>query len=74
MPGPPPSRVLVLRIEPEAEPIAGTLSEGGGEAHPFRGWLGLARAMERVLGDGPRAPACPSPNRDLEPGRDPLDD
>jgi len=73
MPGPSPSRVLVLRIEPEAEPIAGTLSEEGGEAHPFRGWLGLARAMERVIGDGPPA-AGPSPDRALEPGRDPLDD
>lgn len=65
MPSSPSSRVLVLRIEPQAEPIAGTLSDEAGEAHPFRGWIGLARALERVLGDGPSAAAeDPSPARD----------
>lgn len=63
MPGPPPSRVLVLRIEREEDPIAGTLEEEGRPPHPFRGWLGLARAMERVLGDGPPAPADPPPDQ-----------
>jgi len=75
MSAPPPSRVLVLRIERQTEPIAGTLSAEGGEPHPFFGWLGLARAMERVLGDGPPASAGdPSPDRGSGAGRDPLDD
>jgi hypothetical protein len=46
---------LTLELEPDAEPIEGRIREGRGPAREFVGWLGLAAALERVLGPGPRA-------------------
>jgi hypothetical protein len=44
-----PVRRLTLEIDSDADPISGRLSEHGGPSEEFVGWLGLARALERVL-------------------------
>jgi hypothetical protein len=50
-------RTLILEIDSETDPVSGRLGEGTGPNVPFVGWLGLARALERVLHD-------PSPGDD----------
>jgi hypothetical protein len=46
-------RRLTLDVDPDQDPIRGRVSEGGGMPEPFVGWLGMARALERVLGRAP---------------------
>ena len=41
--------VFQMEVEPNAEPISGLL-RGGGHEHAFVGWVGLAGALERILG------------------------
>jgi hypothetical protein len=43
-------RRLTLDVDPADDPIRGRISEGDALAEPFVGWLGMARALERVLG------------------------
>jgi hypothetical protein len=45
----PQQRTFTLRVNVEADPIAGDLADEGGGAHEFVGWLGLARALEALL-------------------------
>lgn len=42
-------RRLTLEVDPDDDPIRGRVSEGDALAEPFVGWLGMARALERVL-------------------------
>ncbi len=60
-----PPRVLTLRIDEREGPIAGSLDDESGASREFRGWLGLARALETVL--APAAP--PDPNGPAAEGR-----
>lgn len=52
-----PVRTLTLEIDSDADPISGRLREGVGPGEQFVGWLGLARALERVLGADAQRPA-----------------
>jgi len=61
----PQTRVLVLRIDGGTEAIAGSLGDETGASREFRGWLGLARALERELDAG----SPPSPVGPAAPGR-----
>jgi hypothetical protein len=54
-------RRLTLDVDPGEDPIRGRVSEAGGMPVPFVGWLGMARALERVLGRP--APGQVSPER-----------
>jgi hypothetical protein len=45
----PQQRTFTLRVNVEAEPIAGDLADEGGAAQEFIGWLGLASALEALL-------------------------
>ena len=48
---------LTLRIDLDADPIAGSLSSPHGTHHRFSGWIALAAALEatrRELAPGPR--------------------
>ena len=38
-----------LELDPEQEPIAGSLTDEDGTTASFTGWLGLARLVERAL-------------------------
>ena len=40
---------LTLELDPAAEPIAGSLRDGGSLPRPFVGWLGLLAALDAVL-------------------------
>jgi hypothetical protein len=60
-----PPRVLTLRIDEREGPIAGSLDDESGASREFRGWLGLARALETVL--APTTP--PGPDGPAPPGR-----
>jgi hypothetical protein len=42
-------RRLTLDVDPDEDPVRGVVSEGDGMPEPFVGWLGMARALERVL-------------------------
>ena len=53
-PGDGPVRTLTLEIEVDSDPISGRLTERGTSGRSFVGWLGLARALELVLGTGER--------------------
>jgi hypothetical protein len=45
------SQRLTLEIEADAGSIAGRMSDEGGVSIEFGGWLGLAGALERFLGE-----------------------
>jgi hypothetical protein len=47
-------KVFTLRVDPDAEPIAGRLIEEDGNEHQFAGWIGLAATLEELLGPNPR--------------------
>lgn len=71
----PQERVLVLRIDEGAVPIAGSVDDdASGASHVFSGWLGLARALELVLGpDMPPDPDGPAAEGRLGADRERLD-
>ena len=58
----PPTVCVTLEFEPGSDPPRGRLLAGQ-DAYPFAGWLGLAAALEHVIGadtltrPGPTAPA-----------------
>jgi hypothetical protein len=69
-----PPRVLTLRIDDPAEPIAGSLGDETGASREFRGWLGLARALETMLATGsPPGPDGPAADDRLGADRERLD-
>ena len=52
---------VTLEFEPGSEPPRGRLLTGDA-AYPFVGWLGLATALEHVIGTGaPAQPGAPAP-------------
>lgn len=57
-----PSTVSVtLEFEPGSDPPRGRLLTGQA-VYPFVGWLGLATALEHVIGvDAPTRPSSPAP-------------
>lgn len=70
----PQERVVVLRIDEGAVPIAGSVDDESGASHVFRGWLGLARALELVLGPGsPPSPGGLAAEGRLDAERERLD-
>jgi hypothetical protein len=42
------TRRYTLELDPEQEPIAGSLTDEHGKNSSFSGWLGLARLLERA--------------------------
>jgi hypothetical protein len=56
-------RILTLAIDPGSDPISGRLDDeqGSGEGEEFVGWLGLAKALESVLGLAPRLDSADPP-------------
>jgi hypothetical protein len=46
---------LVLRVDPFAEPIAGSLTTPSGACERFSGWIGLSAALERIRADAMRS-------------------
>lgn len=46
-------RILTLRIDASGESIQGALGDEAGASREFRGWLGLARALELTLAERP---------------------
>jgi hypothetical protein len=56
---------FMLDIDPNAEPIAGAVRDGSGDAIEFAGWLGFASALETMLSASRRAAARSHP----DPGR-----
>jgi len=52
-------KVFTLRVDPDAQPIAGHLIEADGNAHEFAGWIGLATTLEELLGLNPADPDRP---------------
>jgi len=58
----PPTVRVTLEFEPGSDPPRGRLLTGQA-AYPFVGWLGLATALEHVIGaDAPTGPGAPVPN------------
>ena len=58
----PPTERVTLEFEPGSDPLCGRLLTGQA-AYPFVGWLGLATALEHVIGaDAPTGPGAPVPN------------
>ena len=52
---------VTLEFEPGSDPPCGRLLTGQA-VYPFRGWLGLATALEHVIGAGaPARPGAPTP-------------
>ena len=52
---------VTLEFEPGSEPPRGRLLTGDA-VYPFVGWLGLATALEHVIGaDAPAQPGAPAP-------------
>jgi hypothetical protein len=52
---------VTLEFEPGSEPPCGRLLTGDA-IYPFVGWLGLATALEHVIGsDAPAHPGAPAP-------------
>lgn len=47
-------RIFALEIDAGANPMTGRVGEEGIASEPFVGWLGLARALERLLDDNRR--------------------
>jgi hypothetical protein len=57
----PPTVRVTLEFELGSDPLCGRLLTGQA-AYPFRGWLGLATALEHVIGDHtPARPSAPTP-------------
>ena len=57
----PPTVRVTLEFEPGSEPPRGRLLTGDA-VYPFVGWLGLATALEHVIGaDAPAQPGAPAP-------------
>ena len=51
---------VTLEFEPGSDPPCGRLLSGDA-VYPFAGWLGLATALEHVIGaDAPAKPAAPA--------------
>lgn len=50
---------LTVELESEAEPIKGQISEPGGRAHEFSGYMGLIEALERLR--PPHVPGSAAP-------------
>lgn len=48
-----PDRSLTLTIDDHATPLTGRLANEAGEHRSFRGWLGLAAALESLLNLNP---------------------
>jgi hypothetical protein len=44
-------RTFTLKIDVDADPIAGAVADERGDANEFSGWLGLAKALEILLRD-----------------------
>jgi hypothetical protein len=42
------TREYVLELDVESDPIEGRVRDDG-DAHDFKGWLGLASALERLI-------------------------
>jgi hypothetical protein len=58
----PPTVRVTLEFEPGSDPPRGRLLTGEA-VYPFVGWLGLATALEHVIGPGaPTRPSTPAPN------------
>jgi len=58
---PQPTVRVTLEFEPGSDPPRGRLLTGDA-AYPFVGWLGLATALEHVIGaDAPTPPSAPAP-------------
>ena len=56
----PPTVRVTLEFETGADPPCGRLLTGQA-AYPFAGWLGLATALEHVIGaDAPSQPGTPA--------------
>jgi hypothetical protein len=52
---------VTLEFEPGSDPLCGRLVTGEA-AYPFVGWLGLATALEHVIGDdAPVRASAPAP-------------
>jgi hypothetical protein len=52
---------VTLEFEPGSDPPCGRLLTGQA-VYPFTGWLGLATALEHVIGaDAPAQPSVPLP-------------
>jgi len=52
---------VTLEFEPGSDPLRGRLLTGHA-VYPFAGWLGLATALEHVIGaDAPTQPSAPGP-------------
>ena len=57
----PPTVRVTLEFELGSDPLCGRLLTGQA-AYPFAGWLGLATALEHVIGaDAPSQPSAPAP-------------
>ncbi|MEV4423255.1 hypothetical protein AB0L40_25260 [Patulibacter sp. NPDC049589] len=54
--------VLTLELDEVVEPIAGRVRTAAGRALPFRGWTGLAAALERATSSPPPPPPEESPD------------
>ncbi len=44
-----PRRILTLELDPDAEPLTGSLGDEQGIEMAFVGWLGLSGAIEAIL-------------------------
>lgn len=52
---------VTLEFEPGSDPLRGRLLTGH-DVYPFAGWLGLATALEHVIGaDAAIRPSAPGP-------------
>ena len=57
----PPTVRVTIEFEPGSDPLRGRLLTGQA-IYPFAGWLGLATALEHVIGaDAPAQPSAPVP-------------
>jgi hypothetical protein len=43
---------LTIELDPETDPVAGTLKVGGGEERQFSGWMELSYAIAAAQQDG----------------------
>jgi hypothetical protein len=63
--------VLRLEVEPDADPIRGSLEGAGGELE-FVGWVGLAEALGRICGGRGEQRLGVAPHDDPPPVREPV--
>jgi hypothetical protein len=55
----PPSKIrLIIELDPDVDPISGTLQQPHTDPAPFSGWLQLAETLETIR----RAPGHEPPN------------